>query len=84
MDFCEFLPPLTVPTANQKLRSKSIPLVLVCHQTNDVDKQLEELALADLRHIKVLLLGAGESGKSTVVKQARVFMCRFAVYKVVV
>ncbi|CAM9177305.1 unnamed protein product [Ectocarpus sp. 12 AP-2014] len=38
--------------------------------TNAVDKQLEELALADQRHVKVLLLGAGESGKSTVVKQA--------------
>ncbi|CAM9449006.1 unnamed protein product [Pylaiella littoralis] len=36
--------------------------------TNDVDKQLEELALADQRHVKILLLGAGESGKSTVVK----------------
>lgn len=34
-----------------------------------VDKQLEELALADARHVKILLLGAGESGKSTVVKQ---------------
>lgn len=43
-----------------------------CLKTNDVDKQLEELALADLRHIKVLLLGAGESGKSTVVKQASI------------
>ncbi|CAM9888294.1 unnamed protein product [Scytosiphon promiscuus] len=38
--------------------------------TNDVDRQLEELALADQRHVKILLLGAGESGKSTVVKQA--------------
>ncbi|CAB1120387.1 unnamed protein product [Ectocarpus sp. CCAP 1310/34] len=38
--------------------------------TNAVDKQLEDLALADQRHVKVLLLGAGESGKSTVVKQA--------------
>ena len=39
-----------------------------------MDKQLEELALADLRHVKVLLLGAGESGKSTVVKQARILV----------
>ncbi|CBN73927.1 GPA5, alpha subunit of a heterotrimeric G protein [Ectocarpus siliculosus] len=39
--------------------------------TNEVDKQLEELALADQRHVKVLLLGAGESGKSTVVKQVK-------------
>lgn len=54
------------------MRSKFMVRVCVCRQTNDVDRQLEELALADLRHIKVLLLGAGESGKSTVVKQARV------------
>lgn len=46
----------------------------VQHQTNVVDKQLEELALADQRHVKILLLGAGESGKSTVVKQARAHM----------
>lgn len=40
-------------------------------QTKDVDKQLEDLALADEYHFKVLLLGAGESGKSTVVKQVK-------------
>ncbi|CAM9907158.1 unnamed protein product, partial [Discosporangium mesarthrocarpum] len=41
-------------------------------QTKEVDKQLEDLALAEQKHFKILLLGAGESGKSTVVKQVRV------------
>ncbi|CAN0124038.1 unnamed protein product, partial [Laminaria digitata] len=40
-------------------------------QTLNVNKELEEHALAEQRHVKILLLGAGESGKSTVVKQAR-------------
>ncbi|CAM9169366.1 unnamed protein product [Choristocarpus tenellus] len=37
----------------------------------DVDKQLADAAQADQNHYKILLLGAGESGKSTVLKQVK-------------
>lgn len=39
---------------------------------NDVDAMLRQMQLEEENHFKILLLGAGESGKSTVVKQVRV------------
>jgi len=40
-------------------------------ELSDVDRQLEESRLKGLCHFKVLLLGAGECGKSTVLKQIK-------------
>jgi GTPase SAR1 family protein len=38
---------------------------------NALDRKLEEMRLLDAYNLKLLLLGAGESGKSTVVKQIK-------------
>lgn len=45
---------------------------------NEIDKQLEEDQAKEEFHNKILLLGAGESGKSTVVKQIKM------IYKVAI
>nr|CAD7202219.1 unnamed protein product [Timema douglasi] len=41
-------------------------------RSEEIDKQLEELAKQERNVIKILLLGAGESGKSTLVKQMKI------------
>lgn len=41
-------------------------------RSDDIDKQLTQLALQEKHVIKILLLGAGESGKSTLVKQMKI------------
>ncbi|KAG8197997.1 hypothetical protein JTE90_029391 [Oedothorax gibbosus] len=41
-------------------------------RSEEIDKQLAELAKQERNVIKILLLGAGESGKSTLVKQMKI------------
>lgn len=41
-------------------------------RSEEIDKQLGELARQQSNVIKILLLGAGESGKSTLVKQMKI------------
>uniref|UniRef100_A0A7G3ADM1 Putative g-protein alpha subunit n=1 Tax=Lutzomyia longipalpis TaxID=7200 RepID=A0A7G3ADM1_LUTLO len=41
-------------------------------RSEEIDKQLDELAKEHPRILKILLLGAGESGKSTLVKQMKI------------
>jgi guanine nucleotide-binding protein subunit alpha len=41
-------------------------------RSDEIDKQLGELAKQERNVIKILLLGAGESGKSTLVKQMKI------------
>ncbi|XP_054283908.1 guanine nucleotide-binding protein G(o) subunit alpha-like [Macrosteles quadrilineatus] len=41
-------------------------------RSDEIDKQLSELAHQERNIIKILLLGAGESGKSTLVKQMKI------------
>ncbi len=48
------------------------------NQTAEVDRQLREAEEVASRNYKILLLGAGESGKSTVVKQIKM------IYKVLI
>ncbi|KAF4521692.1 hypothetical protein B566_EDAN017179 [Ephemera danica] len=45
---------------------------LARRRSNEIDKQLLELARQEGNVIKILLLGAGESGKSTLVKQMKI------------
>ncbi|EEB16404.1 guanine nucleotide-binding protein G subunit alpha, putative [Pediculus humanus corporis] len=41
-------------------------------RSEEIDRQLAALAKQENHHIKILLLGAGESGKSTLVKQMKI------------
>ncbi|GAB6031049.1 hypothetical protein CHUAL_007863 [Chamberlinius hualienensis] len=41
-------------------------------RSDEIDRQLEELAKQERNIIKILLLGSGESGKSTLVKQMKI------------
>lgn len=41
-------------------------------RSEEIDRQLEELAKQERKIVKILLLGAGESGKSTLVKQMKI------------
>ncbi|KAK6623832.1 hypothetical protein RUM44_010688 [Polyplax serrata] len=41
-------------------------------RSEEIDRQLAALAKQETTHIKILLLGAGESGKSTLVKQMKI------------
>lgn len=41
-------------------------------RSSQIDRQIAELARQDCNVIKILLLGAGESGKSTIVKQMKI------------
>ncbi|KAG8252802.1 Guanine nucleotide-binding protein subunit alpha-13 [Homalodisca vitripennis] len=41
-------------------------------RSEEIDKQLSELARQERNIVKILLLGAGESGKSTLVKQMKI------------
>ncbi|CAM9515396.1 unnamed protein product, partial [Phaeothamnion confervicola] len=50
---------------------QSAPVASTDAQTNEVDKELHDAALREQNHFKILLLGTGESGKSTVVKQVK-------------
>jgi len=40
-------------------------------RAREVDEQMRQMQLEEENHFKILLLGAGESGKSTVVKQVK-------------
>ncbi|XP_065341957.1 guanine nucleotide-binding protein G(o) subunit alpha-like [Cloeon dipterum] len=46
--------------------------VLAKRRSNEIDKQLQDFAKSESNVIKILILGAGESGKSTLVKQMRI------------
>ncbi|KAL1452752.1 hypothetical protein WDU94_006952 [Cyamophila willieti] len=41
-------------------------------RSDEIDKQLTQLSLQEKHVVKILLLGAGESGKSTLVKQMKI------------
>ncbi|XP_026533019.1 guanine nucleotide-binding protein G(t) subunit alpha-3-like [Notechis scutatus] len=41
-------------------------------RSRELEKRLKEDAIKDSRTVKLLLLGAGESGKSTIVKQMKI------------
>ncbi|KAJ6666383.1 hypothetical protein lerEdw1_000656 [Lerista edwardsae] len=41
-------------------------------RSRELEKRLQEDAVRDARTVKLLLLGAGESGKSTIVKQMKI------------
>ncbi|CAM9384861.1 unnamed protein product [Chrysoparadoxa australica] len=51
--------------------TSSVQVMATDGTTADVDAQLAEAKIAEQNHFKMLLLGAGESGKSTVVKQVK-------------
>lgn len=48
------------PSSNQRLRSK------------ELDKQLKAINNEFQRALKILLLGTGESGKTTIIKQMKI------------
>lgn len=47
-------------------------IVAARRKSDEIDKQLEHLAAERPRILKILLLGAAESGKSTLVKQMKI------------
>ncbi|CAM9700856.1 unnamed protein product, partial [Ectocarpus fasciculatus] len=49
----------------------SQPMVVASAAKNEVDEQLERLHEEERTHYKILLLGPGEAGKSTVLKQLK-------------